>query len=106
METHMPIYQTAHYQVNAQAVDKVKQAIEEFVHYVQANEPGTRMYVAWQQQDDPTRFVHLFIFEDAAAQAIHSESEAVKRFESIYSPELVGGDVVFTDYDLVAANSQ
>jgi hypothetical protein len=26
----------------------------------------------------------------------------VKRFESVYSPELVGGDVVFTDYELIA----
>jgi quinol monooxygenase YgiN len=102
----MAIYQTATYRVKPQAVDKVKRAIEEFVQYVQANEPGTRMYVAWQQQDDPTRFIHLFIFENSAAQTVHSESEAVKRFESIYSPELVGGDVVFTDYDLVATNQR
>lgn len=100
----MPIYQTATYQVKPQAVEKVKRAITEFVQYVQANEPGTRMYIAWQQQNDPTRFIHLFIFEDEAAQTRHSESEAVKRFESIYSPELVGGDVVFTDFDLVATN--
>lgn len=64
------------------------------------------MYVAWQKKDDPTCFIHLFIFEDEAAQTRHSESEAVKRFESIYSPELVGGDVVFTDYDLVATNQK
>ena len=100
----MPIYQTATYQVKPEAVEKVKRAIEEFVRYVQANEPGTRMYVAWQQQDTPARFMHLFIFEDAVAQNAHSESEAVKRFESIYSPELVGGEVVFTDFNLVATN--
>jgi quinol monooxygenase YgiN len=96
------IYQTGGYQVKASAVNKVKQAIKEFVSYVQANEPGTRMYLAWQQKDDPTRFLHLFIFEDAAAQERHGQSEAVKRFESVYSPELVGGDVVFTDYEMVA----
>lgn len=100
----MAIYQTATYQVKPQAVEKVKQAIEEFVRYVRANEPGTRMYIAWQQKDDPTRFIHLFIFEDAAAMTRHSESKAVQRFESVYSPELVGGDVVFTDFDLVATN--
>jgi quinol monooxygenase YgiN len=64
------------------------------------------MYVAWQQQDDPTRFIHLFIFEDTVALTIHSESEAVKRFESIYSPELVGGPVVFTDFNQVATNQK
>jgi quinol monooxygenase YgiN len=100
----MAIYQTATYQVKPQAVGKVKRAIEDFVRYVQANEPGTQMYVAWQQKDDPTRFIHLFIFKDVAAQTIHSESEAVRHFESVYSPELVGGDVVFTDFEMVATN--
>jgi quinol monooxygenase YgiN len=98
------IYQIAEYQVNAPAVANVKQAVEEFVGYVRSNEPGTRWYVAWQQKDDPTRFVHFFIFEGAAAQDLHSKSAAVKRFEAVYSPELVGGEVIFTDYDLVAAN--
>jgi quinol monooxygenase YgiN len=100
----MAIYTIARYQVNARAVDKVKRAIEEFVRYVKANEPGTRMYAAWQQKDDPTRFVHFFIFADEAAHAVHGASEAVKRFESVYAPELVEGPVVFTDYDLVATN--
>src|SRR5438309_10261571 len=87
----MAIYQTGSYQVKPSAVIKVKQGIEEFVAYVKANEPGTHMYLAWQQKDDPTRFLHLFIFQDTAAQKRHGQSEAVKRFESIYSPELVGG---------------
>jgi quinol monooxygenase YgiN len=98
----MAIYQTGGYQVKPSAVDKVKQAIKDFVRYVQENEPGTKMYLAWQQKSDPTRFLHLFIFEDAAAQTRHGQSDAVKRFESVYSPELVGGDVVFTDYELIS----
>jgi quinol monooxygenase YgiN len=102
----MPIYQTATYQVKPQAVEKIKRAIEEFVRYVKASEPGTQMYMAWQQQSDSTRFIHLFIFKDEAAATIHSGSAAVKRFESIYSPELVGGYVVFTDFDQVATNAR
>lgn len=98
----MPIYQTGGYQVKSSAVNKVKQAIKEFVAYVQANEPGTHMYLAWQQKDDPTKFLHLFIFADESAQKRHGESEAVKRFESIYSPELVGEEVVFTNYEMIA----
>jgi quinol monooxygenase YgiN len=100
----MPIYQTARYQVEASAVEEVKAAIVEFVAHVRSNEPGTRLYAAWQEVDDPTRFVHLFIFQDEAAQNAHSESAAVGRFESAYSPHLVGGPVVFTDHMLVADN--
>ena len=99
----MPLYITATYEVNLEAVERVKQAIQEFVLYIKANEPGTQMYVAWQQQHAPNRFIHFFIFENEAAKAIHSESAAVKRFESVYGPELVGGDVVFTDFDSVAS---
>jgi quinol monooxygenase YgiN len=102
----MPIQTIAEYRVRASGVEKVKRAIEEFVPYVQAHEPGTRMYVAWQQKDDPTSFVHFFIFEDEAALAAHSQSEAVKRFEAAYGPELDGGGVVFTDYHLVATNQK
>jgi len=98
----MPIYQTGGYQVKPSAVNEVKQAIREFVAYVQANEPGTQMYLAWQEKNDPTRFLHLFIFADEAAQARHGQSEAVKHFESVYSPDLVGGEVVFTDYELIS----
>lgn len=60
------------------------------------------MYLAWHEKDDPTHFLHLFIFEDAAAQARHGESDAVRRFEEAYSAELVEGDVIFTDYEMIA----
>lgn len=102
----MPIYQTAHYQVKASAVDKVKSAIVEFVEYVAKNEPGSRMYTAWQQKDDPTKFVHLFEFADESAHQAHGASDAVRHFESVYRPELVNGPVVFTDYLLIATKPQ
>jgi quinol monooxygenase YgiN len=98
----MPIHTIAHYRVKPSGVDKVKQAIAEFVPHVRANEPGTRLYVAWQQKDDPTSFVHFFIFADEAAHQAHGSSAAVKKFEAAYGPELVGGGVVFTDYEVIA----
>jgi hypothetical protein len=45
-EESMPIYTIAQYQVKPSGTEKVKGAIEEFVRYVKANEPGTRMYAA------------------------------------------------------------
>ena len=100
----MPIYQTAHYQVMPEAVDRVKAAIVAFVDYVRENEPGTWFYVSWQAKEDPSKFVHLFTFEDEKAHQRHGQSAAVKQFESVYQPELVGGPVVFTDYTMVATN--
>ena len=101
----MSIYRTARYQVRPEAVDTVTAAIVELVDYVAKEEPGSRMYAAWQQKDDPTKFVHLFEFADEAARATHGGSAAVRRFESVYGPELVGGPVVFTDYVVIAANT-
>lgn len=98
----MPIYTIAEYKVKPQGVAKVKQAIQRFVPHVKAHEPGTRMYLAWQEKEDPTRFVHFFLFDDEAALDAHARSEAVKQFEAAYGPELDGGPVVFTDYELVA----
>ena len=67
---------------------------------------SNKHHLAWQQKDDPTRFVHFFIFENEAAHSAHGRSEAVKRFESVYRPELAGGDVVFTDYQRVAGKQE
>ena len=99
----MPIYTIAEYTVKPSGVQKVREAIQEFVRYVQQHESGTRVYAAWHKQEEPTRFVHFFIFENEAAHEAHARSEAVKRFEAAYRPELVGGGVVFTDYELVAS---
>lgn len=76
------------------------------MRYVQENEPDTKMYLAWQEKNDPTKFLHLFVFEDAAAHARHGKSDAVRRFESVYSPELVGGEIVSTDYKMIAGKRQ
>jgi len=97
------IYTIAEYQVKQSGVEKVKQAIRDFVPYVRDHEPGTRMYTAWQCKDDPTKFVHFFIFESEAAHKAHGTSAAVKKFEAAYGPELVSKGVSFTDYELVAS---
>jgi quinol monooxygenase YgiN len=90
--------------VKDESVDKVKAAITEFVDYVRQSEPSTWFYAAWQAKSDRSKFVHLFTFEDERAHERHGQSEAVKRFESVYQPELIGGPVVFSDYRLIATN--
>ena len=97
------IHQLAFYEVRPEALDRCLAAIHEFVAYVKAKEPGTLRYDVWQEPEHPTRFVHLFIFKDAAADQAHSESAEVKRFASILYPNCLE-PVRFVDYHEVASN--
>src|SRR5512144_3270822 len=65
------VRQLARYQARPEALERCLAAIHEFVAYVRANEPGTLRYEVWQEQDDPTRFVHIFVFRDAEADRLH-----------------------------------
>lgn len=97
------IRQLARYEVRPEAVGRCLAAIREFVAYVRKNEPGTLRYEVWQEQAHPTRFVHVFVFRDAEADKIHSESAEVKKFAGVLYPECLA-PVEFVDYDLVVSN--
>ena len=102
-ETGKEIHQLARYQVRPEALDRCLAGIREFVAHVKANERGTLRYEVWQEEKDPTRFVHIFTFRDAEADRIHSESAQVKKFASILYPECLA-PVEFTDYRHVVSN--
>jgi len=93
----MAIHQTAQFQVKQDALEECEAAIRRFVEYVRANEPKTLLYLSLQDQADPTRFLHYFVFEDQAARERHSSSNAVNQFTGELYPTLVES-VVFTDY--------
>ena len=97
------IRQLARYQVRPESLELCLAAIREFVAYVRENEPGTLRYDVWQEVDDQTRFVHIFVFRDAEADQTHSESAAVKKFASILYPQCLE-PVDFVDYQRVVSN--
>jgi quinol monooxygenase YgiN len=99
------IRQLARYQVRPESVNRVLAAIDEFVDYVRTHEPGTLRYDVWQEQDDPTRFVHIFVFRDDAAHQVHSSSREVEKFSSILYPECLA-PVEFIDYQFVVSNTE
>ena len=83
-----------------EALGRCLDAIHDLVAYVRANE----RYEVWHERSDPTRFVHLFIFRDAAASQIHSRSAEVNKFASILYPECLA-PVEFIDYSEVDSNA-
>jgi quinol monooxygenase YgiN len=99
----MPIHMTAEYRVRPDSVERCRAAIREFIDAVAHGEPGTRHYVAWQDDRDPVHFLHHFVFEDEAAEQRHRASEAVRRFTTLLYSETVSG-VHFTRYHDVASH--
>jgi quinol monooxygenase YgiN len=100
----MSIHMTARFEVQQDKLAICEETIREFVEYVRANEPDTLLYTSLQDKENPTRFLHYFIFRDEAAREVHSSSEGVDRFTSVLYPNLVA-PVEFTEYESFASTS-
>ncbi|HTM45755.1 MAG TPA: antibiotic biosynthesis monooxygenase family protein [Polyangiaceae bacterium] len=98
------IHELARYEVRPDALPAVLAAIHEFVAYVRDNEAGALRYEVWQEEEHPTRFVHLFVWRDEEANRIHGESDAVKKFAGILYPKCLA-PVEFVTYKQVDANA-
>ncbi len=98
------IHELARYEVRPDALDDVIAAIHEFVAYVRANESGALRYEVWQESEQATRFVHLFVWRDKEAKRIHGESTAVKKFAGVLYPHCLA-PVDFIEYKQVDANA-
>ena len=97
----MSVYQTARFEVRLEALEICQQAIRVFVEYIRVHEPDTLSYISLQENDDPVKFLHIFIFRDADAKDTHANSEAVDRFTGTLYPNLVA-PVKFTEYQVLA----
>ena len=98
------IHELARYEVRPEALDRCLAAIHEFVEYVRSNEPGALRYEVWQEAENPTRFVHIFVWRDEEANQIHGQSAAVQRFAGILYPSCVA-PVEFIEYRQIDANA-
>lgn len=83
----MPICKVARLRVKPEAVRQCTAAIREFVAHVKANESGTRLYISLQDRRDKTRFLHVMVFKDAAAERRHRASAAARKFTSVVYPQ-------------------
>ena len=98
----MTIHMTASIQVKEEALAEFTPAIEEFVTTIRDNKPGTLLYTSLQSEDDPTQFLHYFIFKNEAARDIHAHSERVNRFTDILYPRLIA-PTDFTKHSLLTS---
>src|SRR5438034_1454600 len=97
----MAIAKTAAFAVRPESLVQCEQVICDFVEGVAREEAGTRLYVSLREARDPTRFVHVMVFDDEAAETAHREADRTRRFTQALYPHTLEG-VAFTDCSLVA----
>ncbi len=97
----MAIAKTAAFAVRPESLARCEEVIRNFVDDVTSEKAGTRVYVSLRERRDPTRFVHVMVFEDEAAEAAHRDAERTHRFTAALYPHTMEG-VAFTDCSLVA----
>ena len=90
------------YRVKREHVDKVKEAIVEFIDAVRRYEDGTLAYESFQHKNKVS-FMHIMTFADQEAEDLHRNSVYVKKFVKILYPRC-SRKPIFTDLNLVRSN--
>lgn len=84
------------YDVRAEDVPVVLEAVRAFVDEVARKEGGTARYQAFQHEDAPGRFTHLMEFRTPSAEEYHRKTAWYKRFEEALRPRCTQGPEVGT----------
>jgi len=88
------IARTAEFVVKKGKLKKVKEAIDQFVRTVHVSEPGTRMYVSFQDEENEFRFLHVMIFESDGAEKKHQSAVYTENFIKILNTNCKGEPVI------------
>lgn len=80
------IARTAEFVVKKGKLKEVKEAIDHFVRTVHVSEPGTRIYVSFQDEKNEFKFLHVMIFESEGAEKKHQSAVYTEKFVSILIP--------------------
>lgn len=68
------------FQIQPESVKEGIALIEQFVRQVSENEPETIFYKSFQDQKEPTKFVHVMSFANDTAQLKHKQSDYCTNF--------------------------
>jgi quinol monooxygenase YgiN len=80
------VAKTAEFIVKKGKLAKIKNAIDQFVRTVHVSEPGTRIYLSLQDEENEFRFLHIMIFESEGAEKKHQGAEYTKKFTKALYP--------------------
>ena len=79
----------------------MKEAIDQFVRTVHVSEPGTRMYVSVQEEENEFKFLHIMIFVSEGAEKKHQNAGYTEKFVKILNPNCQS-EPIFKKYNFIA----
>lgn len=98
----MTVYKIARFEVDPGAVESVEEAMREFARFV-GTELDDSTWTTYREKGGPNSYLSIITADDAAAERRHRDASGTKDFANRLYPNVIG-DVVFTDYELVASS--
>ena len=83
------IVMIAQFEVRPEKLAECEETIRKFVEHIHRKESGTLLFTSLQESEEPTRFLHYFIFRDEKMREIHSYSEEANKFTAALYPNLL-----------------
>lgn len=74
------------YQVRKDSLPQALALARAFVDEVGRKEGGTASYKAWQDAEEPTRFLHFASFRTPSAEEYHRKTQWHKKFHDALQP--------------------
>lgn len=84
------VWRRSSYEVRAEAVAEVREAVRAYVEHVRNHEPDTWWYAVIQTQGNAAEFVHFAAFKNQSALSASQSSAAYQTFVEILRPALSG----------------
>jgi quinol monooxygenase YgiN len=88
------VAKTAEFTVKKGKLKIMKEAIDQFVRTVHVSEPGTRMYISLQDEENEFKFLHIMIFESDGAEKKHQAAVYTEKFNEILQPNCKSRPVI------------
>jgi quinol monooxygenase YgiN len=93
------IFRIARYSIQPEAIADCQAAIREIVGLTH-DEPGTLMYLVFQEAENPANLIHFSAYADAAALQAHVTGQPMlDKINAVISPVMIGTPT-FTHYTL------
>ena len=94
------IARTAEFEIKPGKKPVVIEAIEKFTRTVHVSEPGSRLYVSFQDKKDQNKFIHIMVFENEGAELKHKTAGYTQEFVDIVNKVCVK-KIIFKEFNFV-----